>query len=69
MYRFTKDTRPLKPHGVLHHATEHFKSDGTVSCRNCSIHGIPKKSGTMMVSEDNSIFCLHCYRIIERLMN
>ena len=43
-----------------------LKSNGKISCRNCSTHGETKVKGTMMVLEDDCFFCFHCYRMMER---
>lgn len=45
-----------------------FKSKGNISCRNCSTHGEPKLKGTKMILEDDSFFCLHCYRMMEKIV-
>lgn len=69
MYHFTKVTKSSRFNEQLSYVNEYFKSNGNVSCRNCSIHGLPKRRGTLMVLENDSLFCLHCYRILEQIAN
>lgn len=49
--------------------TKTFRSKGNLSCRNCSEYGEVKKKGTTLVLENDSFFCLHCYRILEGITN
>jgi len=44
-----------------------FKSNGKLSCRNCSVNGEVKQKRTTMVSDNGFFFCLRCYHALERL--